>query len=212
MLATTLHGLQGTPYVYQGEEIGMANPKWLDISEFNDIESTNMFKILQERGLSADEALAIIRERSRDNSRTPMQWDGTANAGFTSGTPWLKVDESYKEINVKAQLGDPTSILAHYRKLIRLRKQEEVLTNGRYVRLDEAHPQIYAYARINETEILVVVSNFSGEHVVFTAAEVFWETVKGKEAELLIGNTPQTPAWGQTVELSPYASYMWIIR
>lgn len=100
----------------------------------------------------------------------------------------------------------------HYRKLIRLRKQEEVLTNGRYVRLDEAHPQIYAYARINETEVLVVVSNFSGEHAVFTAAEVFWETVKGKEAELLIGNTPQTPAWGQTVELSPYASYMWIIR
>lgn len=127
MLATTLHGLQGTPYVYQGEEIGMANPKWLDISEFNDIESTNMFKILQERGLSADEALAIIRERSRDNSRTPMQWDETANAGFTSGTPWLKVDESYKEINAKAQLGDPTSILAHYRKLIRLRKQKKCL-------------------------------------------------------------------------------------
>lgn len=212
MLATTLHGLQGTPYVYQGEEIGMTNPKWSDISEFNDVESTNMYRILQAEGLSADEAFAIIRERSRDNSRTPMQWDGTQHAGFTSGTPWLKVDESYKKINVHAQLEDPDSILAHYRKLIMLRKQEKVLIDGRYLRLDDAHPHIYAYARMNDTETLVVVSNFSSEQAVFTAPEEFWMTVNSKAAELLTGNTPQTPVWGQTMELAPYASYMWILR
>lgn len=212
MLATTLHGLQGTPYVYQGEEIGMPNPQWKDISEFRDIESTNMYRILQEQGKSAEEALSILRERSRDNSRTPMLWDGSRNAGFTSGTPWLKIDERYKEINVASQLPDPDSILNHYRQLIALRKQEQVITDGRYKRLDEQHPQIFAYERDNGQDMLVVVSNFSGQEAEFTFPNDLWTQAGVDEAELLSANTAQPPGWEKQMNLSPYASYMWIIR
>ncbi|MCE3201022.1 alpha,alpha-phosphotrehalase [Paenibacillus sonchi] len=213
MLATTLHGMQGTPYVYQGEELGMPNPDWHDISEFNDIESKNMYRILQERGLSGEQALDIIRERSRDNSRTPMQWDASGHAGFTSGTPWLKVDRRYKEINVQSEQIDPDSIFAHYKQLIRLRKQEPVITDGIFQRLDEGHPQIFAYARAGKTETLIVVSSFSGTQTGFTFADEFWSSrINSQTAELLIGNTEQTPVWGQSLEIPPYGSYMWIIR
>ncbi|KWX85073.1 trehalose-6-phosphate hydrolase [Paenibacillus riograndensis] len=213
MLATTLHGMQGTPYGYQGEELGMPNPDWHDISEFNDMESKNMYRILQERGLSGEQALDIIRERSRDNSRTPMQWDASGHAGFTSGTPWLKVDRRYKEINVQSEQIDPDSIFAHYKQLIRLRKQEPVITDGIFQRLDEGHPQIFAYARMCETETLIVVSSFSGTQAGFTFADDFWSSrIDSQAAELLIGNTEQTPVWGQSLEIPPYGSYMWIIR
>ncbi|WP_020432834.1 alpha-amylase family glycosyl hydrolase, partial [Paenibacillus riograndensis] len=213
MLATTLHGMQGTPYVYQGEELGMPNPDWHDISEFNDIESKNMYRILQERGLSGEQALDIIRERSRDNSRTPMQWDASGHAGFTSGTPWLKVDRRYKEINVQAEQIDPDSIFAHYKQLIRLRKQEPVITDGIFKRLDEGHPQIFAYARVGNTETLIVVSSFSGTQAGFSFADEFWSSrINSQAAELLIGNTEQTPVWSQSLEIPPYGSYMWIIR
>ncbi|MCZ4135853.1 alpha,alpha-phosphotrehalase, partial [Escherichia coli] len=125
--------LQGTPYVYQGEEIGLPNPVWQDASEFRDIESTNMFKLLQqEGGKSAAEAFEIVKTRSRDNSRIPMPWDDTEHAGFTTGTPWIKIDERYPELNVKRQLADPESVYYHYQKLIALRKQVQVLTDGLY--------------------------------------------------------------------------------
>ena len=213
MLATTLHGLQGTPYVYQGEEIGMPNPDWHDISEFNDIESTNMYRILQEQGLTSVEALAVIRERSRDNSRTPMQWDDTENAGFTNGKPWLKLDGRYREINVQREQANADSILSHYKKLIQLRKQEPVITEGLFKRLDDQHPEVFAYARITDAETLIIVSNFSSEQTAFTFAEDFWSTrAEGRDTELLIENTRHTPSWGKTLELMPYASCMWIIR
>ncbi|WP_038596901.1 alpha,alpha-phosphotrehalase [Paenibacillus sabinae] len=213
MLATTLHGLQGTPYVFQGEEIGMPNPHWNDISELRDIESRNMYVILQELGKTPEEALNIIRERSRDNSRTPMQWDDSPEAGFTTGTPWIKVDERYREINVKNQLSDPDSVYSHYKKLIALRKELDILTDGRYERLDEGHPQVFAYARISGEEILAVVSNFSGKDAVFEFPEAFAAKLRESgEPELLAGNTNETPELKARLELSPYASYMWIIR
>ncbi|WP_342419432.1 alpha,alpha-phosphotrehalase [Paenibacillus sp. FSL H8-0168] len=215
LLATTLHGLQGTPYIFQGEEIGMANPQWADIEEFRDVESLNMYRILQEQGKSAEEALNIIRERSRDNSRTPMQWDGTRNAGFTTGTPWIKVDERYPQINVQAQLEDPNSIYHHYRKLIHLRKTVQVLTDGSYQRLDEAHPQVYAYQRSNEEETLIVISNFSEQDTQFRIPDSFYSRLKNQAldaAELLIGNTQHAPELKQVISLTPYASYMWIVR
>ncbi|KAF6631688.1 alpha,alpha-phosphotrehalase [Paenibacillus sp. LX16] len=215
LLATTLHGLQGTPYIFQGEEIGMANPQWADIEEFRDVESLNMYRILQEQGKSAEEALNIIRERSRDNSRTPMQWDGTRNAGFTTGTPWIKVDERYPQINVQAQLEDPNSIYHHYRKLIHLRKTVQVLTDGMYQRLDEAHPQVYAYQRSNEQETLIVISNFSEQDTQFRIPDSFYSRLKNQAldaAELLIGNTQHAPELKQVISLTPYASYMWIVR
>lgn len=213
MLATTIHGMQGTPYVYQGEEIGMPNPVWNDVSEFRDIESTNMYRLLQEeRGKSAEEAFNIVKERSRDNSRTPMQWNGSKNAGFTTGTPWLKVDERYPSIHVEQQLADPDSIYYHYRKLIALRKQVNVLTDGLYERLDDAHPDVFAYARTNGSETLIVVSNFSKRDVTFSLPEAVWnDHIAGKSAELLIGNTEVAPALTQEISLSPYASYMWLV-
>ncbi|MBD8837673.1 alpha,alpha-phosphotrehalase [Paenibacillus sp. FSL K6-4396] len=213
MLATTIHGMQGTPYVYQGEEIGMPNPVWNDVSEFRDIESTNMYRLLQEeRGKSAEEAFQIVKERSRDNSRTPMQWNGSKNAGFTTGTPWLKVDERYPSIHVEQQLADPDSIYYHYRKLIALRKQFNVLIDGLYERLDDAHPDVFAYARTNGSETLIVVSNFSKRDVTFSLPEAVWnDHIAGKSAELLIGNTEATPALTQEISLSPYASYMWLV-
>ncbi|MFF2910362.1 alpha,alpha-phosphotrehalase [Paenibacillus sp. NPDC057934] len=213
MLATTLHGLQGTPYVYQGEEIGMPNPHWTDMSELRDIESRNMYGILLERGKTPEEAMDIIRERSRDNSRTPMQWNDSPQAGFTTGTPWIKVDERYQEINVQQQLADPNSILHHYRKLIGLRKSLAVLTDGRYERLDEGHPQVFAYARLSDKETLVVVSNFSGQPATFTLPESFAEAaLAGKSYELLIANTEMVPELGTEMRLSPYASCMWVIN
>ncbi|MDT3425779.1 trehalose-6-phosphate hydrolase [Paenibacillus forsythiae] len=213
MLATTLHGLQGTPYVFQGEEIGMPNPHWNDIGELRDIESLNMYAILQEQGKTAEEALDIIRERSRDNSRTPMQWDDSPQAGFTTGTPWIKVDERYREINVKNQLNDPDSVYSHYKKLIALRKEADVITNGKYERLDEGHSQVFAYARITGRETLVVVSNFGSRSAVFDFPEEFTaQRISGGAAELLVGNTKPTPALKARIELTPYASYMWIIR
>lgn len=213
MLATTIHGMQGTPYVYQGEEIGMPNPVWNDVSEFRDIESTNMYRLLQEeRGKSAEEAFQIVKERSRDNSRTPMQWDGSYNAGFTTGTPWIKVDERYPSIHVAQQMADPNSIYYHYRKLIALRKQVGVLTDGLYERLDDAHPDVFAYARTNGSETLLVVSNFSKRDVKFAFSEAVWnDHLAGKSAELLIGNTEVSPVLEQEISLSPYSSYMWLV-
>ena len=211
MLATTLHGLQGTPYVFQGEEIGMPNPNWNDISEFRDIESKNMYRIMVEMGKTPEEAFEIIAKRSRDNARTPMQWNYGPQAGFTDGTPWIKVDERYPEINVKMQREDPESVFSHYKNLIALRKTEDVLTDGRYIRLDGAHPQVFAYARMNDRDTLIVVSNFTSEEASFTLPESYAALGRSR-LELLSGNRPEVPVWGEQLELEPYASFMWIIR
>lgn len=212
LLATTLHGLQGTPYVYQGEEIGMPNPRWKSIEEFRDIESLNMYRILCEQGTSPEQALAILQERSRDNARTPMQWENSPNAGFTTGTPWLKVDERYPDINVQRELERPDSIFHHYRRLIALRKAHAVFTDGIYRRLDEAHPEVFAYARMGDGEALVVVSNFSSKEITFRLPDDHWTDLgaEGKDT-LLLGNTAEQAAFTQELRLSPYASYMWLI-
>ncbi|MFD1990549.1 alpha,alpha-phosphotrehalase [Paenibacillus nicotianae] len=214
LLATTLHGLQGTPYIFQGEEIGMPNPQWSSIDEFRDIESTNMYRILQEQGKSATEALDIIRERSRDNSRTPMQWDNSANAGFTTGTPWIKVDERYPDINVQSQINDPFSVYHHYRQLITLRQQIEVLTDGTYERLDQSHSQIFAYTRSNSHERIIVISNFSADQAVFQLPDHITQQYSSDQlhaATLLIGNTITTPDINKSMTLEPYGSYMWLL-
>ncbi|GIP42715.1 alpha,alpha-phosphotrehalase [Paenibacillus sp. J45TS6] len=212
MLATTLHGMQGTPYIYQGEEIGMPDPVWNDMSEFRDVESLNMYQILIERGKSPEEASHIVKVRSRDNSRIPMLWDDSDQAGFTSGTPWIKIDERYKEINAKQQVEDPDSIYHHYRKLIELRKEVKVITDGTFTRLDHAHPEVFAYARMNEEETLVVISNFSDKTVQFELPGTFVEKhLMEKDATLLLSNTAGDKKLTSSVELSPYASHMWLI-
>ncbi len=208
MLASTLHGLQGTPYIYQGEEIGMTNPGYQHIDDYQDVESRNIFAIKQAEGMSEAEILAILGAKSRDNSRTPMQWSAAANAGFTSGTPWLKPAANYSEINAEAALADQHSVFWHYRDLIRLRKSHPIFTQGNYQELLAGHPQIWAYARRADDQTLLVVSNFYGEPAAF---ELPAELAGGK-GQLLLGNYPDSPARPQSCKLRPYESLIWLME
>ena len=170
MLASTLHGLQGTPYIYQGEEIGMTNPGYQSINDYQDVESRNIFAIKQAEGMNEAEILAILGAKSRDNSRTPMQWSSSPNAGFTKGTPWLKPAANYPEINAEAALADQNSVFWHYRDLIRLRKDYPIFTQGDYQELLAGHEKVWAYTRSANGQTLLVVSNFYGEPVEFRLA------------------------------------------
>ncbi|GAP00283.1 glycoside hydrolase family 13 protein [Fructobacillus ficulneus] len=167
MLATVLHMLQGTPYIYQGEELGMTNAENLGWDDFDDIEILNARKFLVDLDhlLTADQLLDYVHYKGRDNARTPMQWSASANAGFTTGTPWLKLNANYSEINVDQALGDPDSVFYHYQKLIKLRHDLPIVTTGRYHLLDPDDNQVYAYQRIGSHEGLFVVANFTAETV-----------------------------------------------
>lgn len=160
LFAGIIHFMRGTPYIYQGEEIGMLNTHFTDISQYRDVESLNYFKILQEEGKSSDEALAIINERSRDNCRTPMQWDSSANDGFTTGTPWIEVPEYGKHITAESQINDETSIFSFYKKLIYLRKEYKIISDGE-ISFDESPEEIISYERKLGDKVLKVVGNLS---------------------------------------------------
>lgn len=208
MLASTLHGLQGTPYIYQGEEIGMTNPGYQRIDDYQDVESRNIFAIKQAEGMSEGEILAILGAKSRDNSRTPMQWSAVANAGFTQGTPWLKPAANYSEINAEAALADQHSVFWHYRDLIALRKAHPIFTQGDYQELLTGHPQIWAYARRANGQTLLVVSNFYGEQVEFALPA----ELQSGQGRLLLGNYPDSPAQPQSGMLRPYESLIWLME
>ncbi|WP_204384974.1 alpha,alpha-phosphotrehalase [Aeromonas veronii] len=208
MLASTLHGLQGTPYIYQGEEIGMTNPGYQRIDDYQDVESRNIFAIKQAEGMSEAEILAILGAKSRDNSRTPMQWSAAANAGFTQGTPWLKPAANYPEINAEAALADQHSVFWHYRDLIALRKAHPIFTQGDYQELLTGHPQIWAYARRANGQTLLVVSNFYGEPVEFALPA----ELQSAQGRLLLGNYPDSPAQPQSGMLRPYESLIWLME
>ena len=208
MLASTLHGLQGTPYIYQGEEIGMTNPGYQRIDDYQDVESRNIFAIKQAEGMSEAEILAILGAKSRDNSRTPMQWSAAPNAGFTSGTPWLKPAANYPEINAEAALADQHSVFWHYRDLIALRKAHPIFTQGDYQELLTGHPQIWAYVRRANGQTLLVVSNFYGEPVEFALPA----ELQSGEGRLLLGNYPDSPARPQSCKLRPYESLIWLME
>lgn len=202
MLATVLHGLQGTPYVYQGEEFGMTNPYFDKIEKYQDVESKNMYKILRDKGLSEEEVLDILMQKSRDNSRTPVQWNDTKNAGFTSGTPWIGIPENYKKINAENALKDNNSIFYHYQNLIQLRRTEELLITGRYEDIDLENKKVYAYKRVGENEELIVISNFYDEVTEFD--------IKGLDLEkafILLSNYVQSPEIKEDkIILKPYES------
>ena len=163
MLAAALHMLRGTPYIYQGEEIGMTNAYFTDISQYVDVESTNIYDVLLAQGKSREEVLHILQERSRDNARTPMQWDDSENGGFSDVTPWLQSAAGYREINVKNTLRDPDSIFAFYQKLIRMRKEMPVVQEGLFYELLADHEKVFAYERKYGDESLICVSNFFAE-------------------------------------------------
>lgn len=173
MLATAIHCLRGTPYIYQGEEIGMTNAGFTDIAQYRDVESLNHFKILKDKGISEANAYAILDVHSRDNSRTPMQWSKEENAGFTEGTPWIPVNENYERIHVSSQVKDEDSILEHYKRLIRIRKKYDVVAIGDIEPLVKEHPAVLAYRREYRSESLVVLCNFYGRE---TEVELELET------------------------------------
>ncbi len=170
MLATALHMLQGTPYIYQGQEIGMTNPGFLKLGDYRDIEAMQAYEIYvkKQQVMSEEKFLECLRRKGRDNARTPMQWDASPNAGFTEGKPWIGVNPNYIEINVEAQKENAASILSYYRELIRLRKRYEVITDGRY-RLLEVTEHIWAYERRNDREVMVVLLNFSGQEIPYAS-------------------------------------------
>lgn len=163
MLAMVLHGMQGTPYIYQGEEIGMTNPHFTRITDYRDVESHNMFIERAAQGRDADELLAILASKSRDNSRTPMQWNSGEGGGFTAGEPWIALCDNYSEINAEAALADPESVFYAYQQLITLRKSTPVLTWGDYQDLLPEHPSLWCYRRQWQGQTLVVVANLSRE-------------------------------------------------
>jgi oligo-1,6-glucosidase len=168
MLATFLHMMQGTPYIYQGEELGMTNMQFNGIEDCRDVEIHNMYreKVI-EGNEDHDKVMESIRIKGRDNARTPVQWDDSENAGFTSGTPWLKVNPNYKEINAKNALIDPNSILHYYKELIKRRKEHDIIVYGAYDLILEEDEQIYAYTRTLDNEILLVICNFTEEKASF---------------------------------------------
>lgn len=198
MLGTTIQFLRGTPYIYQGEEIGMTNPNYQTISEYNDIETHNNYQIMLEKGYDDAKVMAIIQAKSRDNSRTPMQWDQSKNAGFTTGQPWLDVASNYPTVNVEAELNNPNGIFAYYKKLIHLRKTEDALINGTYQGILLDDPKVMAYLRTTETEEILVLSHFYAGEVEVELPDGFNQT-----AEKMIGNG-SAEVVNQSVKLSPY--------
>lgn len=179
MLATCLHMMKGTPYIYQGEELGMTNAYFSKLEDYRDIESINAFHEYTENGLAGkEEMMNCLKEISRDNARTPMQWNTKENAGFTTGTPWIKVNKNYLEINAEAEMAEEDSVYHYYKKLIRLRRENEIMVQGRFVPLLEEDDHIYAYERLWEGEKIVVACNFTKE---VQACDLFRGLEDGRE-------------------------------
>ena len=180
MLAASVHMMQGTPYIYQGEEIGMTNPGYTEISQYRDVESTNMYDIMVNRdGVTHEDMMAILAQKSRDNSRTPMQWNSEPYAGFSLSQPWLDVANNYTEINAEQALEDKDSVFYFYKALIELRKRVPVITHGSYQDLLPEHPSIFAYVRESEGQTLLCINNYYGEEAECVLPERF-EMAKAK--------------------------------
>ena len=194
MLATMLHGMEGTPYIYQGEELGMTNIL-LPLEEHVDLETLNMYEERIALGYDPEEVMASIHARSRDNASTPIQWTAGENAGFTTGTPWMPVNPNYTEINAETALADPNSIFHYYKKLIQLRKTYDVFRSGAFTLLCPEDEKIFAYTRDTEEEHILVVCNFTDETLTYDVPSNFWET------EMLINNYVE-----ESPKLRPYES------
>lgn len=181
MLATMIHGMEGTPYIYQGEELAMTNIR-LPLEEYDDIETKNLYSERIARGYSHESVMNSIYARGRDNARTPMQWTDGENAGFTSGKPWLPVNPNHAFINAAQQVNDPNSVYHYYRQLIALRKEQTAIQKGTFTLLCSDDERVFAYTRDTEQEHILVVCNFSGEETAFVVPEAY------RSAETLIEN------------------------
>lgn len=196
--AHILHFLKGTPYVYMGEEIGMTNPHFTELDQYKDVESINAYNNLKDKGVPHDEIMGILAQKSRDNSRTPMQWTDEEHAGFTDGTPWIEVADNYKEVNVEKEL-ESGEIFPYYQKLIQLRKEREVIQDGKYEPMFLKHEQVWAYRRISEEEEIITFSNFYGEPMTLDLSE----EVADADWSYLLGNYGKR-YFNLTLELEPY--------
>ncbi|WP_239724095.1 alpha,alpha-phosphotrehalase [Mammaliicoccus sp. A-M4] len=165
MLAISLHMLQGTPYIYQGEEIGMTNPKFTSINQYRDIETLNAYRSLRNQDLDEDTIMKVIGQKSRDNSRTPVQWTDEENAGFTTGTPWIGIPDNYREINVEAAIKDKNSIFYTYQQLIDIRHKHDIITYGDVEPLYIDHPDLFIYKRKLDNEEWLIVANYTNDKV-----------------------------------------------
>ncbi|MGL4664139.1 MAG: alpha-glucosidase [Clostridium butyricum] len=209
MLATCLHMMQGTPYIYQGEEIGMTNVAFEKLSDYKDIEILNAYEdLVVKKGRSHEEMMQGIYDRGRDNARTPMQWNDSENGGFTLGTPWIKVNPNYKSINVEEEINNEDSILNYYKKLIKIRKDNEIVVYGKYDLLLEESEEIYSYMRTLNNERLLVICSFSKEETTFNLpSEVEYNSKK-----LLIGNYDVCiDEQLENIKLRPYECRVYII-
>ncbi len=207
MLATTIHMLRGTPYIYQGEEIGMTNPYFNSIDKYRDVESINYYNILKEQGTDEETILNILKSKSRDNSRTPIQWNDEENAGFTTATPWIPVADNYKEINAKNCLKDENSIFYHYKKLINLRKKYDIISDGTFKMILKDNNKIFAYIREYKNQILLVISNFYSENVNITLDKNLI-----KNNKVLISNYKEENILKENMEIKPYESIVYLIE
>lgn len=208
MLATAMYMMRGTPYVYQGEEIGMTNPDFDSIEQYRDVESKNYFKILQKSGIDDSKIYRILNSKSRDNSRTPIQWDDSKNAGFSGADPWIPVGKSYKSINVETALKDKNSIFYHYKKLIKLRKEYDVISYGSFKIILENHDKVLAYTRKLENTELVILNNFYSENT----EVILDESVTFDNSKILLSNYSDSINLQKKIILRPYESVVYILE
>ena len=201
MLATVLHGMQGTPYIYQGEELGMTNVRFESIDQYQDIEIRNMYKERLQKGYSEAEIMESIYTKGRDNARTPMQWDDSVNAGFTTGIPWMEVNPNYTEINAEKALENENSVFYYYQKLIQLRKEYDIFAEGDFRLLLEEDENIFAYVREYQGKQMLVVANFTENTVPCTLLKE-WQ-----DGEVLICNYSED---GEEGMLRPYESAIYL--
>jgi len=202
MLATAMHLLKGTPFVYQGEEIGMTNARFDRIDQFRDIETLRHYDERLAEGVTAEDFIAGANANGRDNARTPVQWDAGPQAGFTDGTPWIEVNANHDRINVAADRADPEGVFAHYKRLIALRRDRDVVAFGRTVPIAPEDPAVFAFARTLEGERITVVANFTGAPVEFDVPQAH---AAAGEA-LIASHAPRTRVAGR-LTLAPYESF-----
>jgi oligo-1,6-glucosidase len=209
MLATFLHMLKGTPYIYQGEEIGMTNVRFDSIDDYKDIETLNMYnEKVNQNGEDPAKVMESIYVKGRDNARTPFQWDESEHGGFTAGTPWIQVNPNYTEINARQAVADENSIYHYYRKLIQLRKEHPIIVHGRYDILVPEDESIYVYTRTLESQKLLVLLNFTDEEQGFAVPV----ELQGKKNEILISNYEAGEGYGSVISLRPYEATVYLIE
>ncbi|SFK56508.1 alpha-glucosidase [Halobacillus dabanensis] len=206
-IGTMYFFMQGTPFIYQGQEIGMTNVAFPSIEDYDDVAAKNLYKAKKEHGLSHSEIMEILWNTSRDNSRTPMQWSSKENAGFTTGSPWMKINPNYKEINVAQQDGDPHSILNYYKDMIRLKKKYGLFTYGTYQLVSEDNPQVYAYTRTMGEKTAIVITNLTNKTASFESSYAI------STEDLILSNIIVDPhEQGKHFPLKPFEARVYLIN